>query len=84
MWTVRSRGYPQACVIIAMSARTVTAAAARRDFDKVLASLKHGPVSITRAGVVAAVIAPPSQSSFGCMGTARVSKAGKSLGIKLT
>lgn len=50
-----------------MPARTVTAAAARKDFDKVLASLEDGPVSITRGGVVVAVLVPAKPSSFGCM-----------------
>ena len=50
-----------------MTARTVTTADAREDFDSVLASLKDGPVSITRGGVVVAVLAPAKPSSFGCM-----------------
>lgn len=55
-----------------MTARTVTAAAAKRDFDKVLEALKDGPVSITRAGKLIAVLSPPAPRS-GCMaGSARI------------
>lgn len=66
-----------------MTARTVTTAAARKDFDKVLASLKDGPVSITRGGIVVAVLAPAAPSSFGCM-AGQVKVLGDIVGPDLT
>lgn len=50
-----------------MTARTLTTAAARRDFDKVLEALKDGPVSLTQRGRVVAVVTPARTSPFGCM-----------------
>ena len=50
-----------------MTARTLTTAAARRDFGKVLEALKDGPVSLTERGRVVAVVTPARTSPVGCM-----------------